>query len=225
MNRQELARMIDQTLLRSVHSDREFRAFVAEALECGFGQICVAGSEVAKLKDLLAAHDVRIDGVAGFPLGTEAMEAKAAEARLTMLAGADEIDFVANPIAVAGDDREYVLKEFKAMRAAVRDRVCKVILETCHWNDEQKRWLCELAVEASLDFVKTSTGMAAPPAGKVSGATVEDVRLMREVVGDRCGVKAAGGIGTYEQAMAMIDAGATRIGTSHGPAILAGCPQ
>jgi deoxyribose-phosphate aldolase len=224
MTREELARLIDQTLLRAVHGEQEFRQFVAEALECGFGQICVAGSQIAKLKEMIAGRDVRIDGVAGFPLGTEAIATKGAEARMNLLAGADEIDFVVNPIAVASEDYGYVLKEFKAMRAACRRHVCKVILETCHWSRDQKRRLCDLAVQAGLDFVKTSTGLATPPEGRVSGATVEDVQLMRQTVGDRCGVKAAGGIRTYEQAAALIEAGANRIGTSSGAAILAGCP-
>ena len=143
----------------------------------------------------------------------------------TPSAGADEIDFVVNPMAVADGDWEYVLKEFKAMRAALRERTLKVIFECCHWDDPQKRRLCELAVKAGLDFVKTSTGMTRPPAGRVAGATVEDVRLMREVVGDRCGVNAAGGIRTYAETMAMVGAGANRLGTSNGPAILDGCPE
>ena len=151
---------------------------------------------------------MNIAAVVGFPLGAMTTKAKAYETKLAVEDGAKEIDMVINIGRLKAKDYEYVLKDIKACKNEIKDGILKVIIETCLLTDEEKIKACELAKEAGADFVKTSTGFS------TGGAKVEDVKLMRKTVGDTIGVKASGGIHSKEEALAMIEAGANRLGTS-----------
>ena len=162
----------------------------------------------------LEGTDVHVACVAGFPLGQNSSVIKAGEAAEAVHNGADEIDMVINVGRLISGDIDYVRDEIKLIKKTIGNRILKVIIECCLLNDEQKIAACKAAVEAGADYVKTSTGFSA------GGATVEDVRLMKETVGDKAKVKAAGGIRTKEQMDRMIEAGAERIGTSSGASLL-----
>jgi deoxyribose-phosphate aldolase len=213
----ELAGMIDHTLLKSDATRAKILALCGEAREQGFAAVCVNPVWVEEALDALGGSGVAVATVAGFPLGASTTATKVAEARQAMQAGATEIDVVQN-IGWACEGRfDAVRDELGEMVQALEGRaMLKVIIECCLLSDEQKRLSCRAAVEAGAGYVKTSTGFAA------CGATADDVRLMRETVAPAVGVKAAGGIGDYATAVAMIRAGATRIGASRSLAILAG---
>ena len=207
-----LASIIDHTLLKPDATAEQIAILCEQALQYHFGAVCVNSYWVAYCKAALAGSGVKVGATIGFPLGAMSTSAKVYEAKRAIKDGATEIDMVINVgelksrnlSAVANDIREVV-------RVAHRKgAIVKVILETCLLTDEEKVTACLLAKEAGADFVKTSTGFA------TSGATVEDVRLMRSVVGPEMGVKASGGIRSLADAQAMIAAGATRIGTSSG---------
>ena len=216
MDHTELARMIDHTFLKAFGSPADIENLCAEAREWGFGAVCVHPCNIERCVDLLADSPVRVCTVAGFPLGQMSSTSKAFEIRDSLDRGAQEIDLVVNVRAVQAGDEELVRAELANLAEVCADAgaTSKVILENCYLTDDQKRRVCRLAVEAGVDFVKTSTGFG------TGGATVADVRLMKETVGDDAEVKAAGGIRTYEDAIAMIEAGATRIGASSGVAIV-----
>jgi deoxyribose-phosphate aldolase len=216
MDHTELARMIDHTFLKAFGSPADIENLCAEAREWGFGAVCVHPCNIERCVDLLAGSPVRVCTVAGFPLGQMSSTAKAFEIRDSLDRGAQEIDLVVNVRAVQAGDEELVRAELGNLAEVCADAgaTSKVILENCYLTDDQKCRVCRLAVEAGVDFVKTSTGFG------TGGATVADVRLMKETVGDDAEVKAAGGIRTYEDAVAMIEAGATRIGASSGVAII-----
>lgn len=213
----ELAKFIDHTFLKPAGEKDAVRRLCREAQEAGFASVCVNPCEVAFAAKLLKGSDVRVCTVIGFPLGANTTEVKLFEALEAMRAGAGELDFVVNqrllkydPEACAGELRVLA----GASRAYRRDVVLKLILECCNLTKEEIERGCRQAQEAGFDFVKTSTGFAS------GGATVEDVRLMRQTVGEGMGVKAAGGIRDRETALKMIAAGATRIGTSAGISLL-----
>ena len=214
-----LAALIDHTFLKSSGSDTAIDALCAEALQYRFGAVMVHPCEVARCVRLLTGSTVKVGTVTGFPLGQNTSAVKLAETRDSLARGAREIDLVMNIRALQAGDETYVRREFEELATACRTAgaISKVILETCCLTDDQKRFACRLAVEAGVDFVKTSTGLA------TGGATVADVRLMAAAVGGRARVKAAGGIRTLADALAMIEAGATRIGTSAGVAIIEAC--
>ena len=216
MDHTELARMIDHTFLKAFGSPADIENLCAEAREWGFGAVCVHPCNIERCVDLLADSPVRVCTVAGFPLGQMSSTSKAFEIRDSLDRGAQEIDLVVNVRAVQAGDEELVRAELANLAEVCADAgaTSKVILENCYLTDDQKRRVCRLAVESGVDFVKTSTGFG------TGGATVADVRLMKETVGDDAEVKAAGGIRTYEDAIAMIEAGATRIGASSGVAIV-----
>ena len=216
MDHTELARMIDHTFLKAFGSPADIENLCAEARKWGFGAVCVHPCNIERCVDLLAGSPVRVCTVAGFPLGQMSSTAKAFEIRDSLDRGAQEIDLVVNVRAVQAGDEELVRAELGNLAEVCADAgaTSKVILENCYLTDDQKCRVCRLAVEAGVDFVKTSTGFG------TGGATVADVRLMKETVGDDAEVKAAGGIRTYEDAVAMIEAGATRIGASSGVAII-----
>ena len=216
MDHTELARMIDHTFLKAFGSPADIENLCAEAREWGFGAVCVHPCNIERCVDLLAGSPVRVCTVAGFPLGQMSSTAKAFEIRDSLDRGAQEIDLVVNVRAVQAGDEELVRAELGNLAEVCADAgaTSKVILEDCYLTDDQKCRVCRLAVGAGVDFVKTSTGFG------TGGATVADVRLMKETVGDDAEVKAAGGIRTYEDAVAMIEAGATRIGASSGVAII-----
>jgi deoxyribose-phosphate aldolase len=217
----ELARYIDHTLLKAEATPAQVETLCEEALECGFASVCVNSSHVARCAERLQGSQVPVGSTVGFPLGAMLSAAKAQEARLAIEAGASEIDMVlpvgmlkAGELHAVYDDIAGVVEVCHAGRA-----LCKVIFETALLSDADKATACLLCAEAGADYVKTSTGFGP------GGATVEDVAFMRHVVGEGRGVKAAGGISSYADAMAMIAAGATRIGASAGIQILQGVPR
>jgi deoxyribose-phosphate aldolase len=217
---QQLASMIDHTFLKPFGSPEDIERLCAEARQYGFAMVAINPAEVEQCARLLSGSSVRVGAAIGFPLGQNTSAVKAYETRDAIQRGAGEIDMVINIRALQCGDAALVRKEMMDMAAACRgtsekDRVIsKVILETCYLSDEQKDLVCLIAKDEGVDFVKTSTGFGS------GGATVEDIRRMRRVVGPDMGVKAAGGIRNLETALAMIEAGANRIGTSAGVAII-----
>ncbi|MGC9398501.1 MAG: deoxyribose-phosphate aldolase [Anaerolineae bacterium] len=221
MKRRTLARMIDHTLLKPGATPAQVEALCDEAREYHFASVCVNPTFVTQVAKALAETDVEVCTVVGFPLGATTTAAKVCETEIAIAQGATEIDMVL-PIGrlKAGEDAA-VRADIAAVAAVchAHGALLKVIIEAALLTDDEKVRACTLAKEARADFVKTSTGFAA------GGATVEDVALMRETVGPEMGVKAAGGIHTYAEALAMIEAGATRIGASRGVAIVEDAPE
>lgn len=210
----DLALLIDHTILKPDATQAQVRQFCDEAKAHGFRSVCVNSIHVPLVAEQLRGSAVRVCSVVGFPLGAMPSTVKAIETTEAVAAGAEEIDMVIPVGALKEGRRDMVLADIVAVRAACKDQVLKVIIETCLLTDGEKRLACELSVQAGADFVKTSTGFS------TSGATVEDVALMRSVVGPSLGVKASGGVRTLEAAHAMIAAGANRIGTSSGIALV-----
>ncbi|OJF17556.1 MAG: deoxyribose-phosphate aldolase [Bacillaceae bacterium G1] len=213
-----LHRMIDHTLLQPAATETQIRQLCREAEEHQFFAVCVHPHYVPLARRELQQTDVKVCTVVGFPLGLHALDVKRLEASLAVEDGADELDYVINMAHVKNGNWRGVEDEMAAMRRikeeASRPLVIKAILETGYLTDEELVRLCQMAVACGLDFVKTSTGFGP------GGATVAHVALMRQVVGDRCGVKASGGIRTKDDAVRMVQAGANRIGTSAGLQIL-----
>ncbi len=216
MNRQELAKYIDHTNLKPYASREDIRKLCDEAKEYGFYAVCVNPYRVKDAREFLKDTDIKIASVVGFPLGATFTEVKVQEAIMAVNSGAQEIDMVINIGALKDGDYELVEKDIREVVNAVHPMgvKVKVIIETCYLNDEEKRIACQIAKKAGADFVKTSTGFG------TAGAKVEDIQLMREVVGRDMGVKAAGGIHDAKEALAMIEAGATRIGASRSIQII-----
>lgn len=218
MTKKEFAKMIDHTLLRPEATADKIIQLCEEALEFNFGAVCVAPAWVSLASEKLANSSVKVASVVGFPHGNTLTSVKAYEASQLVKCGADEIDMVINIGALLSGHEEIVLKDIKSVIDSARQQkpktLIKVILETYFLSDEQKIMASKLAQEAGADFVKTSTGFSA------SGATTHDVSLLRRVVGNRLGVKAAGGIRDLSTAMAMIAAGATRLGCSSSVSIM-----
>lgn len=212
-----LAPLLDHTLLKAGATGAEVETLCREARAHAFASVCVNPVWVPWASAALTGTAARVCTVVGFPLGATATAAKAFEAEQALRDGADEVDMVLDLGAARSGEWAQVQADLRALRRAVpRPKVLKVILETCLLDEAQKRRACALAAEEGLDFVKTSTGFS------TGGATVEDVALMRAVVGESVGVKASGGIRTYDQALAMVLAGATRLGVSASLAILQG---
>lgn len=212
----QLAAFIDHTLLQPDAGAAQIEKLCAEARKHKFFSVCVNGSWVAAARHFLDGSEVKVGSVAGFPLGAMAGDVKRYETEAAVDDGAHEIDVVLNIARLKAGDDQYVLRELTDVVEAADERTVKVILETCLLTDEEKVRACRLAVESGAHFVKTSTGFSA------AGATIADVKLMRETVGPKFGVKAAGGIRDAQTALAMIAAGATRLGTSSGIAIVSG---
>lgn len=214
----EMAAMIDHTLLKANAEPAQIRELCDQALSHHFGAVCVNSCWVADCATVLAGSGVKVATTIGFPLGAVPSEVKACESERSVQDGADELDMVINIGVLKAGRHDLVAADVAAVvqvaRRAARPVVVKVIIETCYLSDEEKVAACLLAVDAGADFVKTSTGF-----GPV-GATIADVALMRRAVGAQIGVKAAGGIRTAEDALAMVAAGANRIGTSGGIKIL-----
>lgn len=209
-----LNKMIDHTILNPDATKDEVIRVIDEAKAHEFASVCLEPCWVSLAAERLADSPVKVCTVIGFPLGANTKTVKAFEAKEAVDNGAEEVDMVLNIGALKSGDYDLVLEDMKAMREAAKEAVVKVILETCLLTDEEKKKACALAKEAGLDFVKTSTGFS------TAGATTADVKLMREVVGDKMGVKASGGIRDRETAEAMIAAGASRIGASKSIAIV-----
>jgi deoxyribose-phosphate aldolase len=216
MNAQDLARMIDHTNLRPEATREQIDRLCDEAREYGFAAVVVNPCYVALAHSRLEDCAVKVATVVGFPLGANLTQVKRFEAEEALRLGAGEIDMVLNIGALKSGDREFVLSDIRSLVevAHAPGGLLKVILETSLLTDDEKKMACEISIDAGADFVKTSTGFL----GK--GATVADIALMRRIVGNRAGVKAAGGIRTADDAMAMLAAGANRIGTSSGVSII-----
>jgi deoxyribose-phosphate aldolase len=213
----ELNQMIDHTILKADATEADVLRIIEEAKKYNFFSVCINPCWVSLAKEELAGTDVAVCTVIGFPLGANTSEVKAYEATDAITNGATEVDMVINVGALKSKQYKKVLKDIQAVVEAAKDKaLVKVIIETALLTDEEKVKVCELAKEAGADFVKTSTGFS------TGGATVADVALMRQTVGPDMGVKASGGIHNEQEAQAMIEAGATRIGTSAGVAIMEG---
>ncbi|MCW1296926.1 MAG: deoxyribose-phosphate aldolase [Candidatus Parvarchaeota archaeon] len=207
---EKIAKMIDHTLLKPYATEKDIEKVCLEAKKYGFASVCVNPSYVSLASNLLKGSNVKVCTVIGFPLGANKTETKCLEAKLAIEDGASEIDMVINIGEMKNGNYSYVEDEIRKIVEIARSKgvISKVIVETCYLNEEEKRIACELAKRAGADFVKTSTGFG------TKGADVNDVKLMREVVGSAMGIKASGGIKTIEQVIEMIKAGATRIGAS-----------
>ena len=207
----KLNKYIDHTLLKADATAEQIKKLCAEARQYDFASVCVNSCHVPLAKAELEGTDVKVCCVVGFPLGACFTEAKAYEASLSVERGAEEVDMVINIGAAKEGNWGLVEQDIKAVADACHPKaILKVIIETCLLTDEEKRQACLCTKRAGADFVKTSTGFS------ISGATPEDVALMRETVGPDMGVKAAGGVRCTEDAYKMISSGATRLGTSSG---------
>lgn len=212
----DISKYIDHTLLKPQASQADLAKLCDEAIEHKFKAVCVNPCNVAFCAERLAGSKVKLASVVGFPLGASIPSIKSAETLMAVEDGANEIDMVINIGALKDKQYELVEADIKAVVQSAEGNTVKVIIETCLLTDDEKVKACELAKTAGARFVKTSTGFS------TGGATLEDVKLMKETVGDTMEVKASGGVRSYEDAMAMIEAGATRIGTSSGVAISKG---
>ncbi len=217
MSIENIASYIDHTVLKPDATKEQILKLCGEAAEYGFASVCVNPCYVETCAEQLADVSAKVCTVVGFPLGANATDTKAEEAARAIRAGAQEIDMVLNVSALKNGDDQYVTDDIAAVAKASHDggAICKVILETCLLNDDEKVRACKAAVAAGADFVKTSTGFSS------GGATVEDIRLMSKTVAEaKLGVKASGGIRSFADAQQMIEAGATRIGASAGVQIV-----
>jgi len=221
MKRDELARMIDHTMLKPDAVPAEIEHLCDEAMRYQFASVCINPSYVPLAAAKLAETEVAVCTVVGFPLGATTTTGKVCEAEQALKDGATELDMVLRIGTLKAGQGDIVREDISAVATSVHEGggLLKVIIETALLTDEEKALACRLAQEADADFVKTSTGFAA------AGAKVDDVRLMRDTVGPQMGVKAAGGIHSYDEAMAMVNAGANRLGASAGIQIVEGAPS
>ncbi len=215
MDKKTIAAMIDHTLLKPEATPAQIEKLCAEAAEYHFASVCVNPVYIPLAARLLKGTGVKVCCVVGFPLGAIAPEQKAAEAASCAAMGAEELDMVIHVGAAKAGDWALVQRDIEGVVKAAAGHTVKVIIETCLLTDEEKVKACEAAKAAGAHFVKTSTGFS------TGGATTHDIALMRKTVGPKMGVKASGGIRDYATAMAMIEAGANRIGASAGIAIVA----
>lgn len=212
----ELAKMIDQTLLKAYATDEDLIKHCEEVKKYNFKTAAINNAPVEICKKVFEGTDILCDAAISFPLGQSTIETKVFEAQDVIDKGAGEIDYVVNVGKLKSKDYDYVLREMRAMVEVCHknNRICKVIFENCYLEDDEKKKLCEIALQTDIDFIKTSTGFG------TGGATLEDVKLMKACVGDKIKIKAAGGIRNAKDALAFIEAGASRIGTSAGPKII-----
>ena len=218
LTRQQLAAMFDHTFLKAYASEKDMEKLCREARENGFAMVAINSGQSKRCKEMLAGTAVHVGAAISFPLGQMSIAAKVFETRDAIENGADEIDYVVNLTEVKDGNWDYVKEEMESITAVCREAgvICKVIFENCYLEKEEIRRLAEIALEVRPDFIKTSTGFG------TGGALPEDVKLMKEVVGDAVKVKAAGGIRDWDTCRKMIEAGAERIGTSSGIQILEG---
>lgn len=208
-------KLIDHTALKPNTNKKSILKLIAEAKTYDFASVCVNPCWVALAHQELKNTDVKVCTVIGFPLGANTTEVKVFETKDAIEKGAQEIDMVINIAMLKDKEYDYVENEIHQIVEAAKDKaIVKVIIETCLLTDEEKIKACELSQKAGADFVKTSTGFS------TVGATVHDIALMRKTVGAEMGVKASGGVHTHEEALAMVEAGATRIGASAGVKLL-----
>jgi len=219
MTRKEIAKFIDHTLLRSSATPADIKKICDEALKYSFASVCVNSYYVKLCKEYLKESNIKVATVIGFPLGANTLKTKVFEAKEAFENGADEIDMVINIGAMLSGNTDYVYEEIKSIVDVAKEysnKIVKVIIETSELDNEKKIEACKIAAAAGADYVKTSTGFSK------SGAKYEDILLMRKAVGSKVKIKASGGIRTFEDALLMIQAGASRIGTSNGVAIVGG---
>lgn len=212
----KLNKYIDHTLLKPDASQEQIETLIEEAKKYDFASVCVNPTWVNFAAQALKATDVKVCTVIGFPLGANTPELKAFETSDAIQNGANEVDMVINIGALKSRNFDLVERDIRAVVEAAKGTLVKVIIETCLLTDDEKVRACQIAQKAGADFVKTSTGFS------TGGATVADVALIRKTVGPDMGVKASGGARSYEDALAFIKAGATRIGASSGVAIMEG---
>ncbi len=215
-NPKSLAKFIDHTLLKADATKTDIRKLCEEAIENQFFAVCVNSWMLPTCRELLKTTKIQIASVVGFPLGANESSVKTFEATRAFNLGANEVDMVLNIAALKSGDYTYVEKEIQSIVRAAENRLVKVIFETCLLTDDEKRKACEVSLNAGAHFVKTSTGFS------TGGATVADIALMKAAVGTRAEVKASGGIRDLATAQQMIDAGATRLGTSSGVLLVKG---
>ena len=209
-----LEKYIDHTNLKPTATQTDITKLCQEAIEHDFYAVCVNGCHVTLAKESLGKTNIKIAVVVGFPLGAMSTKAKIFEALDCIEHGADEIDMVINIGWLKSGMHDAVRNEIKAIKQAIGDNILKVIIETCFLTEEEKEKACALVVEAHADFVKTSTGFG------TGGATYEDVKLMKRVVGEKAKIKASGGVKDKETAQKYIELGVSRIGTSSGPNLI-----
>ena len=219
MTREQLARMIDHTQLRAYAAEADIAELCEEAIEHGFATVSVNPAWASFCAKKVAGTTVGVSTVVGFPLGANTANIKLEEARDAVRNGATEIDMVINIGALKSGYPSFVEREIAAVVKAVKGIPVKVILETSYLNEDEKIAVCRMAIKTGAAFVKTATGFGH------AGATADDVGLLRQVVGDKLGVKAAGGIRTYVEALEMIESGANRIGTSASVEIIEDMPK
>lgn len=213
---EQLANMIDHTNLKAFADDTAFEKLCDEAKKYNFKMVAINPAQTVRCKKKLEGSPVHVGAAIGFPLGQTTLECKIFETKDAIEKGADEIDYVINVAELKNKNYDYIKKEMEEIVKICREagKTSKVIFENCYLTDDEKRKVAEIAKEVKPDFIKTSTGFG------TGGATVEDVKLMKSVVGDEVKVKAAGGIRDLKTALAMIEAGAERLGTSAGVAIV-----
>ena len=213
---EQLANMVDHTNLKAFADDKAFEKLCKEAREYQFKMVAINPAQVERCREKLEGCPVHVGAAIGFPLGQTTLECKIFETKDAIEKGADEIDYVINVAELKNNNYDYIKREMEAIVAICRDagKISKVIFENCYLTDEEKVKVAEIAKEVKPDFIKTSTGFG------TGGATVEDVALMKSVVGDQVKVKAAGGIRDLKTALAMVEAGAERLGTSAGVEII-----
>ncbi len=213
---EQLANMVDHTNLKAFADDAAFQKLCDEAKKYNFKMVAINPAQTVRCKKKLEGSPVHVGAAIGFPLGQTTLECKIFETKDAIEKGADEIDYVINVAELKNKNYDYIKKEMEEIVKICREagKTSKVIFENCYLTDDEKRKVAEIAKEVKPDFIKTSTGFG------TGGATVEDVKLMKSVVGDEVKVKAAGGIRDLKTALAMIEAGAERLGTSAGVAIV-----
>jgi deoxyribose-phosphate aldolase len=219
IGRRKLAKLIDHTDVRPIATDADIKRLCDEAVKYGFYAVCVQPYFVKLASRLLADESgVKVCTVVGFPFGLNVIDVKVFEARKAIEDGAEELDVVMNISAVKSGSYDYLEDELNKIMNAAEDAVVKLIIETGYLTVEEMRMVCEIAVKAGVDYIKTCTGFGP------RGVSLDDVRLIKEFTGGKAGIKASGGIRTYEQAVSLIEAGATRLGTSRSLKVLEGAP-
>lgn len=217
MTRENLAKMIDHTNLNPTSTESDIRKLCKEAMEYNFYSVCINPTWVSYAKNILGGSNIKICTVIGFPLGATTSEIKASETRNAIRNGADEIDMVINIGFLKGPNINIFERDIEMVRKACEKNILKVIIETCLLNEKEKILACQISKKLNTNFVKTSTGFS------TKGATIEDIKLMRKILGKGTGIKASGGIKNYQNTVAIINAGANRIGTSKGVSIVESC--
>ncbi len=219
IGRKSLAKLIDHTDVRPIATDADIKRLCDEAVKHGFCAVCVQPYFVRLASSLLANESgVKVCTVVGFPFGTNVTDVKVFEVRKAIEDGAEELDVVMNISAVKSGNYAYLEEELNKIMSVAEDTVIKLIIETGYLTVEEMKKVCDIAVKAGVDYIKTCTGFGP------RGVSLDDVRLIKEFTGGKVGIKASGGIRTYEQAVSLIEAGATRLGTSRSLKILEGAP-